>query len=286
MEDDKWISMMVNSFSIKELYPNLAKECIQIIISWQKRFDPGNFSRICRKNKVFKELNEIAPVIKRAREWVTNCPKEAGPITILDLCSGKGFLGMFLAELIPPDRLARIILIDKMWPMNGQAPTETQICPDHIWNEKWPVPILLSKHDVKKGRELKWIRNSCSKAKGPCLFLAVHLCGTLSIKAVGLFNDTPKAQLLVLKPCCLPGKIHLRQDKGRRVWKLGQHSFSPKDIYGPKDKPITKWTKRFGAWGENLFAGIDVPDTSKSLTKIKLEAHTYFPKNIFIMANR
>jgi hypothetical protein len=34
------------------------------------------------------------------------------------------------------------------------------------------------------------------------MVLAVHLCGTLSIRAVELFNANPEVVVLALKPCC------------------------------------------------------------------------------------
>jgi hypothetical protein len=35
--------------------------------------------------------------------------------TILDLCSGFGFLSMFLSEMLPSEKINRILLIDKQW---------------------------------------------------------------------------------------------------------------------------------------------------------------------------
>eukprot|EP00966_Prymnesium_polylepis_P031289 727571-Prymnesium_polylepis.1 len=36
------------------------------------------------------------------------------------------------------------------------------------------------------------------------MLLGVHLCGTLSLRCVELFNDCPAFGALALKPCCLP----------------------------------------------------------------------------------
>ena len=48
------------------------------------------------------------------------------------------------------------------------------------------------------------------RCSGPVLILGVHLCGTLSLRAVDLFNQHPQARLLILKPCCLPGMVQSR----------------------------------------------------------------------------
>jgi len=42
-----------------------------------------------------------------------------GPATLLDLCSGLGFLGMLLAEVLPADRVHACVLLDQAWPMKG-----------------------------------------------------------------------------------------------------------------------------------------------------------------------
>ena len=37
------------------------------------------------------------------------------------ICSGFGYLGMFLAEMLDPAKVQRVILLDKQWPMFGMA---------------------------------------------------------------------------------------------------------------------------------------------------------------------
>ena len=75
------------------------------------------------------------------------------------------------------------------------------------------MPLLTAKLDIKK----RCSRRDMSKrwlgsAEGPVLLLGVHLCGTLSLQAIHLFNENPRVGLLVLKPCCLPGIEHIRRE--------------------------------------------------------------------------
>ena len=55
----------------------------------------------------------------------------------------------------------------------------------------------------------------------------VHLCGSLSIRAVELFNDHPNAALLLLKPCCLPD---FRTARDEIEWTVGGHTIPATEV--------------------------------------------------------
>jgi hypothetical protein len=119
---------------------------------------------------------------------------------------------MFLSEMLPPEKVDRCVLIDKAWPMCGSEPKAHRMSWDHIYGtvpgnnasyfETWPIPLCTSKQDLKQKcnqRQLK--KRLFDLAPGLVLIIAVHLCGTLSVRAVDLFNDsTAKMQFLALKP--------------------------------------------------------------------------------------
>ena len=49
-------------------------------------------------------------------------------VTIIDLCSGKGFLSMLLSEYLKePELVDKCILVDKAWPLCNSQPK-----PHHI----------------------------------------------------------------------------------------------------------------------------------------------------------
>ena len=65
-------------------------------------------TRFTRRERIIKELNEIAPildVVLDAVDKLTLLPNEQ--LTIVDLCSGFGFLAMFLSELLPPEKVCQ-----------------------------------------------------------------------------------------------------------------------------------------------------------------------------------
>jgi len=39
-------------------------------------------------------------------------------VTVVDLCSGFGYLSMFLSEMLDPDRVKRMVLVDNGWPVS------------------------------------------------------------------------------------------------------------------------------------------------------------------------
>jgi hypothetical protein len=115
----------------------------------------------------------------------------------------------------------------------------------HCYYNTWPIPLNTAKVDLKKSKEIRMLErrllsvdassssssssrqhnttiagnnenglNAATNANegregkgGPIILVAIHLCGTLSLKAVELFNNNPRVQYFCLKPCCLPGMV-------------------------------------------------------------------------------
>ena len=96
-------------------------------------------------------------------------------LTVLDLCSGFGYLAMFLSELLPPALIDSIVLLDKAWPMHSQrvsGPTSGQINPAHIWLEGWPIRLTTSKNNLKTPSGRRCIqRKIFAPAPGPVAIL-------------------------------------------------------------------------------------------------------------------
>lgn len=75
-----------------------------------------------KQTRSLKELNESAPVMQEVLDMIRTSELPDGQkYTIIDLCSGFGFMSMYLAEMLPPDKVDRIVLVDKMWPMRNQV---------------------------------------------------------------------------------------------------------------------------------------------------------------------
>ena len=225
-------------------------------------------------------------------------------MTVVDLCSGKGYLSMLLAELLPPDRVRGCVLVDKAWPRHDVEVRHDHINPEHVWEpyrSAWPVPLLTSKLDLKKScsrRALgtRWLSSGGADGadSGPVLLLGVHLCGTLSLRAIELFNAHEAVKLLALKPCCLPGIAHARRDE---TFRIGSHAFAAKEVaalgsFGAggrwRGPPRQHLEARFERWAEHLLEGIEVDQQrggAKLLTHAEIQVQGGY-QNAFLFAER
>ena len=92
----------------------------------------------------------------------------------------------------------------------------------------WPIPLYTSKQDLKQSCNLRQMKKHIfGKSSGPIILLAVHLCGTLSIKAVDMFNTNDNVKLFALKPCCLPQMVYANRGD---VFRIGNHEFDARDV--------------------------------------------------------
>ena len=202
---------------LRNEYPDLFASAPKIICKWRQRYrgNPSLWQRLFKKDRVIKEFVEAAPFIDAIQRLVVN--SELGneeKFTILDLACGRGYLSMFLSELLPPERVEKFILVDKQWPMSNMTPQSHHISWTHIYGsykevedqtipcyyETWPIKLNTSKVDLKSSKQIKNMEKWLCNNKGPIILVAVHLCGTLSLKAVELFNNNPATRFLCLKP--------------------------------------------------------------------------------------
>ena len=218
-----WLEHEMSTMRIATEYPDLFLRSVEVLRKWRASFPKAVWTRVIKSGRVAKELNECAPVVARVEKRVRAMAvpaDETERVNVIDLCSGFGYLGMFLSELLDPRKVKLIVLLDKQWPMHGDAPKPHQINWDHVYGEEasetskawvpaWPIPLRTRKMDIKQAGQLRQMETHVfQKFPGPFLLLAVHLCGTLSVKAVEMFNAHDTAAVLCLKPCCLPEWNH------------------------------------------------------------------------------
>jgi hypothetical protein len=177
--------------------------------------------------------------------------------------------------------------------------------------------------DLKQAGQLRQMETHVfQKFPGPFLVLAVHLCGTLSVKAVEMFNAHDTASMLCLKPCCLPEWNHTythdawvfpktRDDDEARRGSRGSSEDASRDEETPRDAerwshaiPTTevcapgKWKnnrwigppraylrKKFDVWTDHLCRAVDVAETEKSLEYVEIQENGGH-QNAFVFAER
>lgn len=243
-DDVALICSKLSSLPIATQHPVLLAQCRPIIRLWHDTFSIANPPLWNRMRRALpKELNESAFIIDEMMTFFDDTSNVVGsepPYTIVDMCSGVGFLSMFLSHLLPADKCSRIWAIDTLFELSDEAldgvvvdavsignkqddgkvdrddvkgaANRIHLTSDHLTSTIHPIPIKPRKANIKKGRELKQIAMHCiDRAPGPTIILGVHLCKSLSVHTVRLFNASPKARRLYLKPCCLPGRKELRR---------------------------------------------------------------------------
>ncbi|KAL7498816.1 hypothetical protein ACHAWT_006673 [Skeletonema menzelii] len=290
-----WLQSQVQTAPGRNTYASTYDDCLTAIVSWRKRYrgNPSLWKRIFKKDRVMKELIESAPVIEFVKCAIEHQEDDDDDddannkkFTIIDLCSGKGYLSMFLSEILPREKVHKFILVDKAWAIANKK-TTTELKPHHMnWDHiygtavdtdgeeessyftTWPIPLYTSKQDLKDScNQRQMTKHFFSKIDGPIIILAVHLCGTLSLKAIDMFNNNQEVKLFALKPCCLPQMVYANRGD---VFRIGQHEFDARDVCSNGQFSKGNWNgpprwhlqPRFDTWADNLFKGINVGGSS------------------------
>ena len=115
------------------VYGDVFADLVQGVVAWRRRYR-GNqalWRRLLRPERLIKEIIETAPVIAAVSDYVRAQPPGGDPVTIVDLCCGKGYLSMLLAEMLPSESLRGCVLVDKAWPRHDvQAVGDKHINPE------------------------------------------------------------------------------------------------------------------------------------------------------------
>ena len=195
--------------AVAQAFPTEAADATRAAEAWGARMPPAVYARVCKGPRLLKEMQEALPVLHTVRSHLDTLDPADGPVTVLDLCSGFGYLSMLLAETLPADRVAQILLIDRAWPLGGGAGGASQSCmsTQHLQSSMaWRGPLRAVRCNIKKKGDRHKLDALVAAAPGPVLCCGIHLCGALSIRAVDIFNShaqvcrTPPAALRC-QPC-------------------------------------------------------------------------------------
>ena len=319
----EFVEHALKSLPVSKLHPDLVERACQIVRKWHADFPFQVFRKVVKGDRVAKEFNESGPVIKSVVDFVNNefeTPEnEDERITIIDLCSGFGYLAMFLAEILPSSKVKRIHCIDKEWPQFNERPKKNRLTNQHIvdlsaeesdngksWSPKYgKIEVSTRKVNLKEYSQVKsmdvHLWGETKWKKSPVIILGIHLCGTLSFKAVEMFNAHRNAIKLILKPCCLPNWTLVRA--------YAEHMDPQRDHFGPfgskkfcvKTHDVCargKWKKnkwigpdrytlkpKFETWTNALCDAVEEIGVDKEIRRIKVQETGGF-QNLYIFAKR
>ncbi|EOD30978.1 hypothetical protein EMIHUDRAFT_203035 [Emiliania huxleyi CCMP1516] len=257
-----WLHAELRACPAYATHGALLDECCAIAARWRTRFwgRKALWNRMRRGSRLAKELAEAAPVLERARLEAQSVKLEGGArVVVIDLCSGFGYMAMFLSELLPPDKVERIVLVDKAWARHGVERRPHHIDPAHISDPGWPIRLSTSHADLKTPSDRRSLLRAFLSRGCPAMLLGVHLCGTLSLRAVDLFNDSPSFFFLGLKPCCLPPAFFAQ--RGDVFGSANGHCFAAKAVAVAGKWQRGKWVggasrqelqRKFAVWVDNL----------------------------------
>lgn len=298
-----------------ELYDNYTAvfhQSAHCITNWRQRYRGNNalWKRIFKRDRVVKEIIEAVPIIDVVDRWVHEKQQQhqqqqnengiiSYNVTIIDLCSGKGYLSMLLSEYLPSGSVQKFVLVDKAWPMCFSEPQPHHMNWDHIYANftedssyftTWPIPLHTSKQNIKIASVLRNMEKRFSN--DPVLVLGVHLCGTLSIQAIKLFHQLPQSKLLILKPCCLPGMLNTQQQD---YFQVGRYRFPTKDVCAPGKFHGNEWDGpprwqlqgKFDKWCMYLHEAVQEPEDVKSsrISEIRVQTKGGY-QNTFLFAEK
>lgn len=143
------------------------------------------YHRVANLRQIRKEATESEAILSAVEGVV-------GPFSaayqLIDLCSGKS-LTTTIAALRYPDM--RCLAIDKL---------TRHLAPHFEGNAEYAeMDILHAGFPALLGDKL-------AASEQPAILLGMHLCGILSFRAIELFLEVDRIQVIVLAPCCLPSR--------------------------------------------------------------------------------
>jgi len=270
-------------------YERLVVELVSIAEGWLKRYSrcPSWKVVVNSPHPLVRELEDAVVPLQQVvdtcfgsswssdsqnNDGLSSGPADSLPICIVDLCAGKAFIALALLELADcwPNvrkKLGALAIVEKRCPSYEhvfEIATRIQlpliVLQDNIHNEAFPGCLL-------------------SKLQ-PCLlgFVAVHLCGRLSSRAVELFNLLGRrCQFLFLAPCCMPSGVPPRKGQTRVGVRQAEAAAEELRVLTAQELKKTRWTEdRHLCWncGEPGHAKSDCPQLMQGMAKHKATKHS------------
>eukprot|EP00978_Attheya_sp_CCMP212_P020052 scaffold57009_cov50-Attheya_sp.AAC.1 len=202
----------------------LAKEAAQILRVWGEQWagQPG-WQTLLNKKSLQHEMEESIVTLGILMKQMDRFPPNADPITVVDVCCGKGIFSMLASYMFQNDaRVSKIIMLDKQQTINwNHIVASNQLASEEYRPviETWGGCNLF---------ETDRLVECFEEVPTPVAMVGIHLCKGLSPAFMGLANalGPTKCPILCLAPCCLP-RLVTRQSKLLQQQQQQQQQQSP-----------------------------------------------------------
>lgn len=184
---------------------------VQILRHWGDLWaGQSDWQSLLNKKSLLHEVEESIVALQFLVDWLEDRRKyndnaSPPPVTLVDVCCGKGILSMIASYLFRGQTLTHvssIIMLDKQHDINWNHIVKSNKLAE---SEDRPVIVTwggCNLHDVDTIVQ----RLDNYDRHGPLALVGIHLCKQLSPSCIGLVNilGPEKCNFLCLAPCCLP----------------------------------------------------------------------------------
>ena len=185
---------------------DLTRQTVEILRRWGDEWaGQREMQSLLNKPELLHEIEESIVALTPFCDWLDDSMQRGmKPITLVDVCAGKGILSMLASYILRDDaaRVKQIVMLDKA-AMNWdhiRAANEGAEREDRPPIITWPNCNL---HEIDE------VVERLNELDSPLAFVGIHLCKTLSPTFIGIANKLGAATCpyVCLAPCCLPRAV-------------------------------------------------------------------------------
>ncbi|EDQ90867.1 uncharacterized protein MONBRDRAFT_6796 [Monosiga brevicollis MX1] len=147
----------------------------------------AGYHRLGNKAHLRKEISESLSIYNALTDLLQTRSITWSDLCVIDLCAGCSLTTVIIGEEHPE---TRVLAIDRM----------SEYLVPHFQDN-----MSYHRHDIMHDDFLSAMAAQCQGRKH-CVVIGMHLCGTLSVRAIDLAVALPTCLGLILSPCCMPTK--------------------------------------------------------------------------------
>eukprot|EP00984_Skeletonema_dohrnii_P031787 scaffold24773_cov131-Skeletonema_dohrnii-CCMP3373.AAC.3 len=178
----------------------ITNKVIQVLHQWGSEWSgQAGFQSLLNKKSLLHEIEESIVALQTLHDWLEKRSNNESPVTLVDVCCGKGITSMLTSYVFKTSSVSDIIMLDKQdinWnhisASNDKIQSQGE---DRSFIETWQCNL----HEIDSVVER--LEN-----KQQLALIGIHLCKQLSPACASVVNalGPEKAPFLCLAPCCLP----------------------------------------------------------------------------------